>query len=398
MELGISPIVTSGMIIQLLNGVKILEFNMENEDDQRLYEKLQNLAGIIIGFLEAVAYVWGGMYGDIEQLGLLNASLIVIQLIFASYMTILLDEVMNNGYGLGSGINLFISVNMCETILWSTFSPMSVRTESGQEYEGAIIALFHGLITRSDKLAAIQQAFYRSSLPNINNLLATVLVFLIVIYFQGFKVNAPVVNNKIGASSLSTYPIKLFYTSNVPIILQSALISNLYFISQLLYKKFRGNLLVRMLGQWQELDYNGHSVPVAGLAYYISPPQHLSEFITDPIHVLFYIVFILGTCALFSRQWIEISGQATKDVLKQLKQQDLSIKGHQRDISQYKYLNRYIPVAATFGGICTGALSITADFMGAMGSGTGILLCVSIIYGYFETFQKEKDVVDMYAD
>jgi len=49
-------------------------------------------------------------------------------------------------------------------------------------------------------------------------------------------------------------------------------------------------------------------------------------------------------------------------------------------------LNRYIPVAATFGGICTGALSITADFMGAMGSGTGILLCVSIIYGYFETF------------
>lgn len=398
MELGISPIVTSGMIIQLLNGVKILEFNMENEDDQRLYEKLQNLAGIIIGFLEAVAYVWGGMYGDVEQLGLVNASLIVIQLIFASYMTILLDEVMNNGYGLGSGINLFISVNMCETILWSTFSPMSVRTESGQEYEGAIIALFHGLITRSDKLAAIQQAFYRSSLPNINNLLATVLVFLIVIYFQGFKVNAPVVNNKVGSSSLSTYPIKLFYTSNVPIILQSALISNLYFISQLLYKKFRGNLLVRLLGQWQELDYNGHSVPVAGLAYYISPPQHLSEFITDPIHVLFYIVFILGTCALFSRQWIEISGQATKDVLKQLKQQDLSIKGHQRDISQYKYLNRYIPVAATFGGICTGALSITADFMGAMGSGTGILLCVSIIYGYFETFQKEKDVVDMYAD
>lgn len=281
---------------------------MENEDDQRLYEKLQNLAGIIIGFLEAVAYVWGGMYGDVEQLGLVNASLIVIQLIFASYMTILLDEVMNNGYGLGSGINLFISVNMCETILWSTFSPMTMRTENGQEYEGAIIALFHGLITRSDKLAAIQQAFYRSSLPNINNLLATVLVFLIVIYFQGFKVNAPVVNNKVGSSSLSTYPIKLFYTSNVPIILQSALISNLYFISQLLYKKFRGNILVRLLGQWQELDYNGHSVPVAGLAYYISPPQHLSEFITDPIHVLFYIVFILGTCALFSRQWIEISG------------------------------------------------------------------------------------------
>lgn len=78
MELGISPIVTSGMIIQLLNGVKILEFNMENEDDSRLYEKLQNLCGVIIGFLEAVAYVWGGMYGDVESLGTVNASLIVL--------------------------------------------------------------------------------------------------------------------------------------------------------------------------------------------------------------------------------------------------------------------------------------------------------------------------------
>lgn len=49
----------------------------------------------------------------------------------------------------------------------------------------------------------------------------------------------------------STYPIKLFYTSNMPIILQSALVSNLYFISQLLYKRFGAYFLVRLLGKWQ---------------------------------------------------------------------------------------------------------------------------------------------------
>ncbi len=48
-----------------------------------------------------------------------------------------------------------------------------------------------------------------------------------------------------------SYPIKLFYTSNMPIILQSALVSNLYFISQLLYKRYGGNLLVQMLGRWK---------------------------------------------------------------------------------------------------------------------------------------------------
>lgn len=156
MELGISPIVTSGMIIQLLNAAKVIEFNPDSEEETRLYESLQKLAGILIAMFEAVAYVWGGMYGDVDTIGMANCALIVLQLVFASYMTILLDEMMNNGFGLGSGINLFIAVNMCETILWETFSPMTVRTDSGQEYEGAVVALFHGLATKTDKLAAIQ--------------------------------------------------------------------------------------------------------------------------------------------------------------------------------------------------------------------------------------------------
>jgi len=45
-----------------------------------------------------------------------------------------------------------------------------------------------------------------------------------------------------------------------------------------------------------------------------------------------------------------------------------------------KYLNRYIPTAATFGGVYVGALSIFADYTGAIGSGTGILLAITIIY------------------
>jgi len=60
----------------------------------------------------------------------------------------------------------------------------------------------------------------------------------------------------------------------------------------------------------------GHSVPVAGLAYYISPPREFSELITDPFHSLFYIAFVLLTCALFSKTWIEVSGSSPRDVAK----------------------------------------------------------------------------------
>ena len=54
----------------------------------------------------------------------------------------------------------------------------------GTEFEGAVIALFHLLATRQDKVRALREAFYRQNLPNLMNLLATVLVFAIVIYFQ----------------------------------------------------------------------------------------------------------------------------------------------------------------------------------------------------------------------
>lgn len=107
-----------------------------------------------------------------------------------------------------------------------------------------MIALFHLLLTRNDKVRALKEAFYRPNLPNITNLLATIVVFLVVIYFQGFRVDLPV-RNKRSRGQQSTYPIKLFYTSNMPIILYSALVSNMYFISQLLYKRYGNNILVR---------------------------------------------------------------------------------------------------------------------------------------------------------
>lgn len=362
-----------------------------------------------------MAYVVSGMYGDVKELGTLNAILIILQLFFAGIIVICLDELLQKGYGLGSGISLFIATNICESIIWKAFSPYTINSARGAEFEGAIIALFHLLLTRSDKMKALKEAFYRTNMPNILQLLATIVIFLVVIYFQGFRVDLPV-RNKRQRGHQGSYPIKvspsppnphfsstqqltpsslhmqLFYTSNMPIILQSALVSNLYFISQLLYKRYGGNFLVQLLGRWQVLEYGaGNMVPVGGLVYYISPPQSLTEVAANPLHAIFYIVFMLSACALFSKTWIEVSGSSASDVAKQLKEQQMFIQGHRDTLASLKKeLNRYIPIAAAFGGMCIGALTIVADFMGAIGSGTGILLAVTIIYQYFETWEKEQ--------
>merc|ERR1719498_1907847 len=257
MELGISPIVTSGMVMQLLAGSKLIDVDNSLKEDRMLFQGAQKLVGMIITLGEAVAYVISGMYGDIADLGAGNAILIIMQLFFAGVIVIILDELLQKGYGLGSGISLFIATNICENIVWKSFSPKTFNTGRGTEFEGAIIALFHLLMTRTDKVRAVKEAFYRQNLPNCTNLLATLFVFFVVVYFQGFRVDIPVKYTKFRGRQ-GSYPIKLFYTSNIPIILQTAMVSNLYFFSQLLHKQFGSNIFVGFLGRWQEvIDTSG---------------------------------------------------------------------------------------------------------------------------------------------
>ena len=118
MELGISPIVTSGLVMQLLAGSKIIEVDHGVKEDRALLNGAQKLLGVLITIGEAVAYVVSGMYGDVRELGAGNAILIIVQLFFAGIIVICLDELLQKGYGLGSGISLFIATNICENIIW----------------------------------------------------------------------------------------------------------------------------------------------------------------------------------------------------------------------------------------------------------------------------------------
>ncbi len=393
MELGISPIVTSSMIMQLLAGIKFIKFDQSNKEERALFEGAQKLFGIILTIAQAIVYVVSGLYGPASELGFVTSALLVIQLTFAGIIVLLLDEMLQKGYGLGSGISLFIATNICETVMWKAFSPQTVNSGRGDEFEGAIIALFHLLITRKDKIRALRYAFYRPNLPNLTNLLATVLVFFVVVYFQGFRVELPVKNQNYRGQQ-GTYPIKLFYTSNTPIIIISSLMSNLYIISQMLSRRWAGNFIVDLLGKWStEQQY---SKPIGGLVYYMSAPGSLSEGISDPLRTIVYVAFMLISCAVISRLWIEFSGTSARDVAKQLRDENMVIKGY-RDVSTLSILNKYIPIAASFGGLCIGALTIFADFVGAIGSGTGILLAVTIIFQYFEIFKKEKEELGFFG-
>lgn len=400
MELGISPIVSSGMVFQLLQGTQMINVNMEDKKDRQSFQTAQKLFAIMLSIGQATVYVLTGMYGRPSQLGVGVCLLLILQLVFAGIIVILLDELLQKGYGLGSGISLFMATNICEQIFWKTFAPTTVNSGRGEEFEGCVVAFFHLMFTKKDKRRALVEAFYRQNLPNLFQLLATFLVFFLVVYLQGFRYEIPVRSTR-QRGPYGLYPIKLFYTSNTPIMLQSALTSNFFIVSQMLFQKFPTNPVVRLLGVWSARPGSAQLFATNGIAYYIQPPFSLGEALLDPIKLVIYITFVLGLCAIFSKTWIEISGTAPRDVAKQFKEQGLVIAGH-RETSVYKELKRIIPTAAAFGGASIGALSVACDLLGTLGSGTSILLAVTTIYSYYELAAKEggfqKQIVSGFSD
>jgi protein transport protein SEC61 subunit alpha len=55
----------------------------------------------------------------------------------------------------------------------------------------------------------------------------------------------------------------------------------------------------------------------------MSPPHTVTAALTDPLHTVVHIAFMITACALFSKTWIEVSGSGPRDIAKQLKDQQM---------------------------------------------------------------------------
>lgn len=158
-----------------------------------------------------------------SELGILNAILIIIQLTLASILVIYLDEMLTLGYGVGSGQNLFLATNICEQFFWKLFSPITIKTSAGVQFEGIIIAFYHFLIQKRNFFTALKLALFRGHLTNLSSIFITLGLFLIVFYIQDLKVRLPLVSKKQKGFGFD-YTIKLFYLSNTPLIIMTQLI------------------------------------------------------------------------------------------------------------------------------------------------------------------------------
>lgn len=389
MELGIGPIVTAGLILQVLAGSKMVNIDMTNPEDRSLFTSASKILSVVMTIFEASAYIIGGTYGT---LAVTTEMVIMLQLVGAGIVVLLLDELLQKGWGLGSGISLFIAAGVAASIWWDSVAPMGPMSDG--KYLGALVAFGQGLANRSGSITSI---FYRTGgLPDMVAFTTTLGVFAIIIYFNGMRVEIPVSYARYRGFR-GKFPLKLFYVSNIPVIFAAALFGNIYFISQILWQRYNSsnsNFWFNLLGQFT--TQGNQYQPSGGLVYYVVPPRSLSLAMADPLRDIIYLALLVMGCVFFAVTWVEVGGMDSRTVAKQLLDSGMQIEGFRRsEVPIRQMLQRYIPTVTILGGILIGLIAGTADFLGAFGSGTGILLTVGIIEQYYQIFVQER-ITELY--
>jgi preprotein translocase subunit SecY len=385
MELGIGPIVTAGLILQLLAGSSIIECDMSNPEDRGMFTVASKVFSILLTGIQAGAYLVSGMYGTVGSLGT-AAIIIFLQLLAAGVIVMLLDELVQKGWGLGSGISLFIMAGVAQNILWSMFSPAS----------GLFAQSLSRLLSGGQSL--YEWVFGINYASSLIGFFATIGTFLIIIYLEGVRVELPM--TYAGYKGFrSRYPIKLLYVSNLPVIFASALFANVYFFTQLIWNQVGRplpgtNLFIDIIGSYKYVTAsNGQQnlQPVGGLSYFMTPPNSIQAVAAEPLRAMGYLGILVAFCAVFSLIWLEVGGLGPDKVAKQLMDSGMQIPGYRRSGRPIEaILKRYIPVVTVMGGLIIGLIAGVADFLGVFGSGTGILLAVGIIYQYYELLMRER--------
>jgi protein transport protein SEC61 subunit alpha len=390
-ELGIGPIVTAGLLMQLLKGSGLIKLDFKNPDDRSLFTSATKIVTIIVIVAEGGLY-GASVYGPLTAEEAPHAIYIVIaQLIGASVIVMLLDETIQKGWGVGSGLSLFIMAGVAQTILWSVFSV--VPADDGP------VGIFPFTI---DAVASGQGAdaiFRTGQLPSLFILALTIGIILVLVYIEGIHVDVPIVSTKYRGFT-AVYPIKLLYTSVIPVILASALLANAVFMGQMLWANYNPNNTNPAFNWVATFDPGaqgggGQATPTGGILYYITAPRGLDVAAADPIRSVVYVMFMAAIVTVFSRLWVELGGLSAKTAARNLLDADVQVPGFRRSEGSVEgLLNKYIPSLTLLSGMIIGTLAGISDVLGVFGTGTGILLMVSIMVSYYQTLVKEQ--VDTY--
>ena len=418
LQLGIGPIVTASIIMQLFVGAKIIKLDLSKREDKACYQSVLKLLVIVMIVFEAIPQVFGYLVpsaGAEDLLGSAGAKLLLIVQLFAgSYIIFMMDEVVSK-WGIGSGISLFIAAGVAQSLFTGAlnWNPIDMSADMSLENPpgGTIPRALYYIFTLSPEEMAgggYESLFLGQPNPMIA-LVGTFVIFLLVAYLESTRIELPLSHGN-ARGARGRYPIKLMYASNIPVILMSALLAIVSMVTLLLYSN---DFLSQIpgIGGNSSIGYfeEGSTVAAGGIAWYLSAPQGLTDWlmpILDPAqygnghnavqniaHVAIYFTVMVMGSILFAKFWVDTTNLGPESVANQIQRSGMQIPGFRRDPRVLKrVLERYIPTITILSGAMVGGLAAFADMVGTTGnaSGTGVLLCVGILIHFYEALGREQ--------
>lgn len=437
MHLGIGPIVTGSIIMQLFTGAKIISLDLTDDEDKGMYQGVQKVLVLAMIFVEAVPQVFGYLTPSatiVTRFGalspgngmLLADAVIIAQLVFGSYLVFLMDEVVSK-WGIGSGISLFIAAGVSQQIIQGTINWIPgnpALAVSAQNPPSGTIPKVLWFLTHWSATQMAQGGWEKILLQQPNPIVAligTAFIFFLVAWTESTRIELPLSHAE-ARGARGRYPLRLIYASNIPVILMSALLANVSMISILLWSNPTLSHFPVFGHQWwvgfyptaaqaQAIGIN-QSQPIGGGAYYLSTVNGLeawllpllnaqlySQFLFKHswwqglVHVAVYFGAMVGGSILFAKFWIQTTNMGPEAVARQIESTGMQIPGFRREPRVLRrVLERYIPVITVISGAAVGALAAGADLIGTLGnaSGTGVLLMVGIIINLYEAMGREQ--------
>jgi len=393
LHLGIGPIVTASIVLQLLGGADLLGLDTDDPRDQVLYQGLQKLLVVVMVVLTGLPMVLSGFLPPSEQLaaqvgGVANLqALMFLQIFVGGILILYMDEIISK-WGVGSGIGLFIIAGVSQRLVGGIVGP------------DGIVAAWTRVLTQAGDVTRL---LFDPSSPatGLVAITTTVLIFAIVVYAESVRVEIPLSHARVKGAR-GRFPIKLIYASVLPMILVRALQANVTFVGRLLNRQL-GDGMPAWLGVYT--TQNGQETVVDGLFYYLSPiytrqdwmwfvPGYTTqEPLQIAIRVAVDLTFMIVGGAIFAVFWVETTDMGPKATAKQIHNSGMQIPGFRQNPGVVeKVMERYIPQVTIIGGALVGLLAVMANMLGTIGqvTGTGLLLTVSITYKIYEEIAEEQ--------
>jgi len=401
LQLGIGPIVTASIVLQLLGGADLLGLDTQNNPrDQILYQGLQKLLVVVMIVLTGLPMVFAGNFlpasDAIAQslgIGTIGVKWLIFAQIFVGGLLILfMDEVVSK-WGVGSGIGLFIIAGVSQRLIGGLIS-VDPLGQSG------IIPTWIGMIAGSVEMPPLLTPSGVEALligtGQIIPLLTTVAIFAVVVYAESVRVEIPLSNARVKGAR-GRYPVKLIYASVLPMILVRALQANIQFLGRIL------NAQLGSLPAWLGTYSQGQAT--GGLFYFLAPIRNPSDWMwfagggggNAPWEIMLRVgvdlTFMVIGGAIFAIFWVETTDMGPDATAQQIHNSGMQIPGFRQNVrSIQRVLEQYIPQVTVLGGALVGLLAVLANMLGTIGgvSGTGLLLTVSITYKIYEEIAEEQ--------